>query len=166
MRIRGRVAAGDMERLKHGIRARRRSGKVRLDSGAGGEGANRWYRIVLREGRNRIVRRMFEALGLTVSRLMRMRFGPVGLPPRLTRGHYAELPPEEVRRLLAAVGLLQGEEPIHHRQGAEEGKNQQLNRQAAERSRRIVNSRTGAEPASGLDPGTQRRREKQKWSRR
>jgi 23S rRNA pseudouridine2605 synthase len=110
VRIRGRVAAADMEKLRHGIRLE--DGQARFDSieEQGGEGANRWYHIVLREGRNRIVRRMFEALGLTVSRLMRVRFGPVGLPPRLTRGHYAELPPEEVRRLLAAVGLRAPEE--------------------------------------------------------
>ena len=62
---------------------------------------------MLREGRNRIVRRMFEALGLTVSRLMRMRFGAVALPPRLTRGHFVELERGEVRRLFAAVGTVQ-----------------------------------------------------------
>ena len=111
VRIRGRVAPANMEKLTRGIRLQ--DGPARFDSMAeeGGEGANRWYRIVLHEGRNRIVRRMFEALGITVSRLMRVRFGPVGLPPRLTRGHYAELSPEEVRRLLAAVGLRAPEEP-------------------------------------------------------
>jgi 23S rRNA pseudouridine2605 synthase len=107
VRIRGRVAHADREKLKAGIRFD--DGEARLDSieEQGGEGANRWYRVVLREGRNRIVRRMFEALGLTVSRLMRVRFGPVSLPPRLTRGRYAELPPEEVRRLVAAVGMAE-----------------------------------------------------------
>jgi 23S rRNA pseudouridine2605 synthase len=165
VRIRGRVAAADMEKLTHGIRLE--DAVARFDSIAeqGGEGANRWYRIVLHEGRNRIVRRMFEALGLTVSRLMRIRFGPVGLPPRMTRGRYAELPPEEVRDLLAAVGLAHAE-ISSDRQGAEKGKSQQLNRQAAERNRRIVNSRTGPKPAPGLDPGTRRRRGKQKWNRR
>jgi len=105
VRIRGRVAPADMERLRQGIELD--DGPARVDSieEQGGEGANRWYRIALHEGRNRIVRRMFEVLGLTVSRLMRTRFGPVGLPPRLTRGHYVELAPGEVRQLLAAVGL-------------------------------------------------------------
>ena len=64
-------------------------------------GTNHWYRIVLKEGRNRVVRRLFEALGLTVSRLMRVRFGVVSLPPRLKRGQVSALPAAEVKRLLA-----------------------------------------------------------------
>jgi 23S rRNA pseudouridine2605 synthase len=107
VRIRGRVSPADMERLARGIELE--DGRARLESieEQGGEGANRWYRIVVHEGRNRIVRRVFEALGLTVSRLMRTRFGPVELPPRLTRGHFVELQRGEVRRLFAAVGTVQ-----------------------------------------------------------
>jgi 23S rRNA pseudouridine2605 synthase len=73
---------------------------VSIEDG-GGEGTNHWYRIVLREGRNRVVRRMFEALGVTVSRLIRVRFGAVSLPPRLKRGQVSALPAGEVKRLLA-----------------------------------------------------------------
>jgi 23S rRNA pseudouridine2605 synthase len=65
----------------------------------GGEGSNHWYRLVVTEGRNRLVRRLFEAAGYTVSRLMRVRFGMVSLPPRLKRGQIEELPPDQVRRL-------------------------------------------------------------------
>lgn len=72
---------------------------IRLADG-GGEGTNRWYRVTLTEGRNREVRRMFEAVGVTVSRLMRVRYGPVQLPPRLKRGMVQELSPEDVAALL------------------------------------------------------------------
>jgi 23S rRNA pseudouridine2605 synthase len=101
-----------MESLRRGIALQDGIARAETVEEEGGEGANRWYRIALREGRNRIVRRMFEALGLTVSRLIRTRFGPVVLPPRLTRGRYVELPPAEVRALLAAVGLAQAERPV------------------------------------------------------
>jgi 23S rRNA pseudouridine2605 synthase len=69
-------------------------------SSQGGEGANHWYRVVIKEGRNREVRRLFAHYELQVSRLMRVRFGNISMPPRLKRGHFYELNEVEVAAVL------------------------------------------------------------------
>ncbi|HVW65874.1 MAG TPA: pseudouridine synthase [Nitrosospira sp.] len=108
VRIMGRLTPEAAERLIAGIELE--DGLARFDqlSDQGGEGSNHWYRVVLKEGRNREVRRMFESVGMTVSRLMRVRFGPINLPPRLKRGKWMELDEVEARRLLALVEGNQG----------------------------------------------------------
>lgn len=105
VRILGELTPEQMEQLTQGILLE--DGPAHFDAirEEGGEGANRWYRVVLREGRNREVRRLFEHLGLTVSRLMRVRFGIIHLPPRLMRGKTAELEEAEVRAVLQWAGL-------------------------------------------------------------
>lgn len=71
----------------------------------GGEGSNHWYHVVLREGRNREVRKMMEAAGMMVSRLMRVRFGPVQLPGHIKRGMFRDMEEEQVQELLAFAGM-------------------------------------------------------------
>jgi 23S rRNA pseudouridine2605 synthase len=112
VRVRGKLTEEQVSRLRSGIELG--DGKAHCESveDGGGEGANHWYRIVIREGRNRVVRRLFEALGLDVSRLMRVRFGPVALPPRLRRGQHMELPPGDVRQLLSALDAPAGAPPV------------------------------------------------------
>lgn len=105
VRILGQLNAESLTRLAAGVRLD--DGVARCESieDAGGEGVNHWYRLVIREGRKRVVRRMFAALGHTVSRLIRVRFGSVSLPRRLRRGQFLELAPQETRRLLASLEL-------------------------------------------------------------
>ena len=93
----------------------------------GGEGANHWYHVIIKEGRNREVRRMFEALGLTVSRLMRVRFGKIELPPRLLRGKMQELDPQQVKDLLVWAGVpTEGMDlPRQKQHGAQRGREQE-----------------------------------------
>ena len=105
VRIFGELTEGQMLQLKEGIELE--DGPANFDhiSPQGGEGSNHWYQVILREGRNREVRRLFEAFQLPVSRLMRVRFGPINLPPRIKRGMMMELEPKEVINLLEWAGL-------------------------------------------------------------
>jgi 23S rRNA pseudouridine2605 synthase len=82
---------------------------------AGGEGANHWYRVSLSEGRNREVRRMFEAVGVTVSRLMRVCYGPISLPPNLRRGQSRELDEKDIRQLMTDFGMKENLPKAHVR---------------------------------------------------
>ena len=100
VRIVGELKPEQVRRLEQGITLSDGLAKCESVADEGGEGTNHWYRIVLKEGRNRVVRRLFEALGLTVSRLIRVRFGVVALPPRLKRGQVNALTSAEVKELL------------------------------------------------------------------
>lgn len=125
VRVQGQMTPDQMHQMiKEGIELE--DGLVRFEqlSDEGGEGYNHWYRLVLKEGRNRVVRRTFEALGLPVSRLMRVRFGMINLPPRIKRGMMAELGEGEVRAILEWVGLPAG----IARQVADDGRGNRLQR--------------------------------------
>ena len=105
VRILGELTEDQMAQLKHGVELE--DGPANFESiyAQGGEGANKWYQVVIKEGRNREVRRLFEAFQLPVSRLMRVRFGPIDLPPRVKRGTMLKLEQKQVVALLEWAGL-------------------------------------------------------------
>ena len=99
-RIRGELKAAEVRQLLQGIPLDGVPARFdRVEPLPGSQGANRWYRVVLREGRNREVRRLFEALGHPVSRLARTRYGPIELPADLAAGKWRELDAEAVKSL-------------------------------------------------------------------
>ncbi len=105
VRLLGELTEERKAKLLEGIEIEGESCKFDSIEDRGGEGANHWYHVVLREGKNREVRRMFDEIGITVSRLMRVRYGSVALPGFLKRGMMREMNEEEVQELLAFAGM-------------------------------------------------------------
>ena len=104
-RVLGALTEEEKQRLLAGVELE--DGPAQFDSieEGGGEGANCWYRVTIGEGRNREVRRMFEALGHAVSRLIRIRYGRMHLPRGLRRGKWAELGPRDIQALQDLTGM-------------------------------------------------------------
>lgn len=105
VRILGAVDDATLQRLRDGLVLD--DGPARFDvlEPAGGGETNRWFRVLVKEGRNRLVRRLWEAAGCQVSRLIRVRYGPVVLPRGLRTGRHQLLEGEELQALYAAAGL-------------------------------------------------------------
>jgi len=106
VRINGTVSPEIIDRLLTGVELEDGPAKfARVFADPKGEGSNHWFRVSVKEGRNRLVRRLWESQELQVSRLIRTRYGPVSLPRWLARGKIHEMPPEEVVELAGAAGL-------------------------------------------------------------
>ncbi len=121
VRVLGEVDPAVLERLRTGIELEDGPARFNTLVEAGGEGANHWYHVTLTEGRNREVRRMWESQGCTVSRLIRVRFGPVTLPRFLRLGKSVDLQPGLVDQLLLTVGMKKADEPRAVRKPAGRG---------------------------------------------
>lgn len=118
VRILGEVPPGALTRLKTGIELEDGLAKLDVVSERGGGGANRWYHVVLREGRHREVRRIWEAVGCQVSRLIRVRYGNVELGRRLYAGNWRPLTEEELIGLIRLAGLPTGSRDARRMAGA------------------------------------------------
>ena len=109
VRILGNVSDETLEKLKKGVELEDGVAKFDAIRFFGGEGANKWYHVIVSEGRNRLVRRLWEAQEVIVSRLMRVRYGPVVLPERLKTGAFYELTDKELDLLFDFAGLQRNE---------------------------------------------------------
>lgn len=100
VRVLGEVSKQTEKKLLTGVKLEDGLAKFKRLMANGKKGANQWYRVVLNEGRNRIVRRLWESQGITVSRLIRIRFGKIRLAKDLPSGQYIELDQRSIKHLL------------------------------------------------------------------
>ena len=105
VRVLGKVEDEHIKKLTNGIELEDGFAKFHRVTLGGGEGANRWYHVVVREGRKREVRRLWEALDFKVSRLIRTRFSDIRLPEKLRANQSEYLKPKQVQALLKSVDL-------------------------------------------------------------
>jgi len=105
VRILGKVNEEILKNLRNGVQLADGQANFKRIISAGGSGANSWYHVTLNEGRNHEVRRLWESQGVTVSRLIRIRFGPILLVKGLRTGNYVELNSHAQAELLKLVGL-------------------------------------------------------------
>jgi 23S rRNA pseudouridine2605 synthase len=99
VRVMGEVTEDMLQRLKDGVMLEDGEARFADIQDGGGDGINRWFYVVIMEGRNREVRRLWESQGLTVSRLKRVRYGEVFIPSRVKQGQWIEMPPKEIKSL-------------------------------------------------------------------
>ena len=110
-RVLGELTPETRARLLDGVEIEGQKAAFKAIEDGGGEGVNHWYRVVITEGRNREVRKLFDAVGLTVSRLIRIRYGTVVLPRGLKRGVWVELDDRDVRTIRQLAGGDAGPRP-------------------------------------------------------
>lgn len=103
VRVQGQVSPLMLQTLKKGVLIDDRPAHFEQIIDAGGEGTNHWYHVLVKEGRNRIVRKLWESQGLKISRLIRIRFGIITLPRMLRRGKWMELERDQIQALLQSI---------------------------------------------------------------
>ena len=132
VRIFGEVTQEQLDALQKGVELEDGEAKFNSIVDGGGEGMNHWYHVTLSEGRNREVRRLWESQGLTVSRLMRVRYGCFAMPSILKQGKWAWLEEAEINALREQVQLP----PMKKKSLAKQGHRRQANRVRQQNQRR------------------------------
>ncbi|WP_338085992.1 23S rRNA pseudouridine(2605) synthase RluB [Limnobaculum eriocheiris] len=150
VRVFGQVDEDKIKQLRKGVQLEDGMAAFRTISFQGGEGINQWYNVTLTEGRNREVRRLWEAVDVQVSRLIRIRYGALGLPKGLPRGGWTELDLNATNYLREMVGLppeTQSKLPVER--DRRRTKANQIRRAVKKHSQRPASrnsSRRGAQP--------------------
>ena len=117
VRVMGTLSPTDKAKLLEGVDVEGQKASFRSIEEGGGDGANHWYRVVITEGRNREVRKLFDTVSLTVSRLIRIRYGTVVLPLGLKRGVWVDLDDGDVRAIRRLAGAHAGQQGQQGQQG-------------------------------------------------
>ncbi len=115
VRVMGEVKEHHLQKLFDGVELEDGPARFTDIVASGGEGINRWFHVVLMEGRNREVRRLWESQGLKVSRLKRVRYGNIFIPSEVRAGHWIELEQKEINQLAASVEL--SSKPVPRKKG-------------------------------------------------
>ena len=160
-RVLGALSDEQRARLLEGVNVEGQTASFKSIEDGGGEGANRWYRVVITEGRNREVRKLFEAVGMVVSRLIRIRYGTVVLPRGLKRGVWVELGDDDVRviRRLAGHTPTQGQNQGQGQGQQAKGQPQQQQGNKNDRNKRRPDDRhSGVGPRPSRPPEPQQPR--------
>ncbi|MBZ4209994.1 MAG: rRNA pseudouridine synthase [Rhodoferax sp.] len=119
VRVLGSLSKDEKHRLLEGVKLDDGMAQFGSIEEGGGEGSNCWYRVTISEGRNREVRRMLEAVGHAVSRLIRIRYGAMVLPRGLRRGAWMELDAPDIQLLMQAAGSRSSREHGDNTGGAQ-----------------------------------------------
>jgi 23S rRNA pseudouridine2605 synthase len=146
-RVLGALSDEQRARLLEGVNVDGQTAAFKAIEDGGGEGANRWYRVTITEGRNREVRKLFEAVGMVVSRLIRIRYGTVVLPRGLKRGVWVELGDDDVRVIRRLAGHTS-----NNGQGQQQGQGQQGKGQQPQGGKNDRNKRRSDDRHSGVGP--------------
>lgn len=162
-RVLGSLSDDQRARLLEGVSVDGQTASFKSIEDGGGEGANRWYRVVITEGRNREVRKLFEAVGMVVSRLIRIRYGTVVLPRGLKRGVWVELGDDDVRIIRRLAGHApqggQGQgQGLQQGGGQGKGQGQPQGNRNDRNKRRADDRQGGAGPRPSRPPEVQQQR--------
>ena len=157
VRVLGTLEKEPREQLLAGVNIEGQTAAFKSIEDGGGEGLNRWYRVVISEGRNREVRKLFDAVGLTVSRLIRIRYGCVVLPRGLKRGAWVDLSEDDVKSLRRMTDGPQQPRRDERRDGKpQQGRQDQAKRQGQGQPQARQGERDGDRNNNRPDRGGER----------